>query len=213
MTNKAIFKDYYFSNKGILYKTFETNINKCHYIYDIYWGEPEIIFEGGNGKNNYSLAVSIIPQRKNYPNSRIYLHKKLGLNNKNIFEVVVAHEIGHLFLHDVIGINHQMTNSYMKESETEIWADYFAYSFFKKFREINAIEEFYSIMKETSDFQMQLYNLDVTEYKESTYYNKIKNVKLLDDKINMEMTNPYSVLNQIINAIEITLDEIGDLFK
>ena len=209
-----IFKDYYFNNKGLFYKTFETNINKCHYTYDIYWGDPKIIFGSGNGTgNNYSLAVSIIPQRKDYPNSRIYLHEKLELKNKNVFEVVVAHEIGHLFLHDVIGINHQMTIDYMEESETEIWADYFAYKYFKKYRKINTIEQFFNIMEEASYFQMELYNLNSIEYKEYTYYKKIEKIKLLNDKIDSEINNPDSKLNQIVSAIDITLDDIGDLFK
>jgi hypothetical protein len=51
------------------------------------------------------LAATVIPRRHNYPNPRIFLHEKLEKKYKNEFEAVIAHEIGHVWLHDFVGFN------------------------------------------------------------------------------------------------------------
>jgi Zn-dependent protease with chaperone function len=124
MLYNELFKDYYLSNRGKKYKSFSIAINRYHYKYDIYWGDPNIIFDKATINVLLPLAVTVIPHRFNYPNPRIFLHEKLEVKN-DAFEVVVAHEIGHLWLHDIIGINNPSTTNCMNESDSEKWADYF----------------------------------------------------------------------------------------
>jgi hypothetical protein len=76
VTKNDLFRDYYFNNKGTLYKSFDININNFHHSYDIYWGNPDIIFNNDGYTIYHPLAVTQIPQRKNYPNQRIFLHEK-----------------------------------------------------------------------------------------------------------------------------------------
>jgi len=153
-----IFKEYYFNNKGIIYKSFAIKINDYQYNYDIYWGDPNIIFDKETQIENLPLAVTIIPHRKYYPNARIYLHKEIEEKNK-AFEVVVAHEIGHLWLHDIVGFNNPYTNNIMNEYESEKWADYFSYCFFKKYRNVDNIESFIIKLEEVNKIQIKIYDL------------------------------------------------------
>jgi hypothetical protein len=209
ISHKDIFKDYYFNNKGILFKTFEININTFHYNYDIYWGDPNIIFDKKTLTETFPLAVTIMPHRYNYPNSRIFLHEKLGKDNNNVFELVIMHEIGHLWLHDIIGFNNPSSNNTMRENESELWADYFACNFFLKYRNTNNIEEIYKIFKDANNLQNKIYNLEPN--KNMKYTNtKIENLKLLEKEC-LESKN--EIIIHMINAKEITLNNLGDIFK
>lgn len=202
-----------FNNKGIFFKSFEININNFHSSYDIYWGDPIEIFDKKTLKETFPLAVTVIPHRNNYQNPRIFLHDKLEKKYNNAFEMIIAHEIGHLWLHDVVGFNHPMTRNFMNEYDSEIWADYFAYSFFAKYRNINSLEKFNKIIKKASNLQIQIYNLDPKQHMENVNKKKIENLKILDDKVKMELKNRNLKMIQMIKAIEITLNSLGDLFK
>lgn len=208
-----LFKEYYFNNEGTLFKSFEISINTFNYSYSIYWGDPDIIFDGKTLRETYPLAVTIIPQRNNYPNPRIYLHEKLETKYNNAFEVVVAHEIGHLWLHDIVGINNPSTSNYMSEKESEIWADYFAFSYFVKYRNINCLEDFSKVLEEASRLQVEIYNLDPGQHMESTFINRMNDLKLLEENISIRIENEKSFMAQMKNAIEITLSALGDIFN
>jgi hypothetical protein len=210
-TYKDLFKDYYFKNKGTLFKSFEISINNFHYSYDIYWGDPNIIFDEITLKNTFPLAVTIIPHRYNYPNSRIFLHEKLETKYKNVFEMVIAHEIGHLWLHDIVGFNNPHTSSYMSENDSEIWADYFSYCFFVKYKFINCLEDFNKILEEAHDLQTKLYDI-YPQQKKELFYNRIEKIQLLDKKIN-SIENNNTEINRMVNTIKITLNALGDIFK
>jgi hypothetical protein len=208
-----LFSDYYFNNKGTLYKSFEISINNFHGSYDIYWGDPNVIFDKRSLKEKFPLAVTTIPHRYNYPNPRIFLHEKLENMFNNIFEVVIAHEIGHIWLHDIIGFNNPSTNNVMKENESEIWADYFSYSYFIKYRNINCLVNFIKILEETSNFQIKLYNLSPEQHMEFTFTRKIESLKLLEENINYGFKVGNQITIQMINTIEMTLNALGDIFN
>lgn len=206
-----LFKDYYFNNKGILYKSFEININDFHGSYDIYWGDPNIIFDDKSSKESFPLAVTTISNIVNYPKPRIFIHNKLEKEYKNVFEMIIAHEIGHLWLHDIVGLT-QQKKCYMNEKVAEIWADYFSYKYFIKYRNIYKLNQFVEIFKEVSSFQLELYNLAPNIYMEYTFNQKVKKLKLLDENNISKLENDDQVIIQMENAIEITLNALGDIF-
>lgn len=208
-----LFKDYYFNNKGIFFKTFEININNINNRYEIYWGDPDIIFDRISLKEKYPLALTIIPRKKNAPHPRIFLHEKLEKKFTNSFEMVIAHEIGHLWLHDVVGVNHPMTNNSMEEYETEIWSDYFAYEFFVKYRNVYSLEIFNKIIEEAINLQMYIYNLNPEQYMKYVYTERVENLKILDNKVKIGVGNRDQTMIQMLKAIEITLYSLGDVFK
>ncbi len=212
-SHNDLFKDYYFNNKGILFKSFEINISKFHSRYDIYWGDPNIIFDVRTLTKTFPLAVTTIPHRYNYPKSRIFLHEKLRRKYDNVFELVIAHEIGHLWLHDIVGFNNPSTSSFMKEDESEIWADYFSYSFFIKYRNITCFENFIKILEEAGNLQIKIYDLDPKQHMEFTFAGKTDNLRLKEERINFEYKNGNPTIIQMKNAIEITLNALGDIFK
>jgi len=124
---KEQFRDYFVNNKGTLYKKLYIHMGTRSYMCDIYWGDPKIIFYVDSVKDNLPLAMTVLSKIAGTYNPRIYLHDKLELKYNSIFEMVVLHEIGHLWLIDIIGIGNQLT-----PNESEVWADYFAYRFFVK---------------------------------------------------------------------------------
>lgn len=209
-SQKDLFKDYYFNNKGTIYKSFEIKINSFNYNYDIYWGDPNIIFDKKNLRETFPLAVTTIPHRNNYPNPRIYLHEKLEKKYNDIFEMVIAHEIGHLWLHDVVGFNNPSTNYFMEEKESEIWADFFSYCFFVKYRKIDNLDKFNKILEKANNLQIEIYNLKPEQYIKLTLTKKIECLKILKEKINL-VENPK--ITHMKKAIEISLNSLGDIFK
>jgi hypothetical protein len=208
-----LFKDYYFNNKGILFKSFELNINNINNSYDIYWGDPNIIFDRKTLISTFPLAVTIIPKRLNYPNPRIFLHDKLDKNIINVFEMVITHEIGHIWLHDIVGFNNLSTSYYMDENESEVWADYFSYYFFKRYRNIDCLNKYQKILEEVSELQIKIYYFDPKLSIEVTLTNKMDKLKILEDKIKLQLLEDNSFTNQMIEAINITLKTMGDIFK
>ena len=212
-SHRELFKNYYLSNKGILFKSFEINISNFHYRYDIYWGDPNVIFDARARTKTFPLAITTIPHRYGYPNPRIYLHERLDRNYGNVFELVIAHEIGHLWLHDIVGFNNPSTGNFMNEEQSEIWADYFSYSFFVKHRNITSLDSFGRILEDASNLQLEIYDLDPKQHMELTYTRKMENLRLREEKNNLEYENGNPVIIQIRNAVEITLNALGDIFK
>ena len=208
-----LFKDYYFNKKGTFLKSFEIKIGNFHSGYDIYWGDPIAIFEKKTLKESFPLAVTVIPHRNIVQNPRIFLHEKIEAKYKKSFEMIVAHEIGHIWLHDVVGFNHPMTGNFITEYKSEIWADYFAYSFFVRYRNIICLEKFNKIIEEVINLQIQIYNLDPKQHLEYVDNKRIENLKVLDDNVKMEIKNRKPKMIQMINAIEITLNSLGDVFQ
>jgi hypothetical protein len=210
---KDSFRDYYLNNKGILFKSFEINISDFHYRYDIYWGDPNVIFDARALAEDFPLAVTTIPHRYNHPNPRIFLHEKLEKKHNSVFELVIAHEIGHLWLHDIVGFNNLSTSSFMNERESEIWADYFSYSYFAKHRHISSLDGFAKILKEASDFQLQIYDLDPKLHMEITFIRKMEKLKAKIEEIELKYKKGNPTIIHLKNAIEITLNALGDIFK
>ena len=207
-----LFKDYYFNNKGTFLKSFEIEINSFHVSYDIYWGDPIVIFDKKTLKESFPLAVTVIPQRNIVQNPRIFLHEKVEEKYGKSFEMIVAHEIGHIWLHDIVGFNHPMTGNSMTEYESDIWADYFTYSYFIRYRNITCLEKFKKIIKDVINLQMQIFNLDPKQHMEYAYNERIKNLKGLDDDVKMKIKNRKQKIMQMTNAIEISLNSLGDIF-
>lgn len=212
ISQKALFTDYYLNNKGTFFKSFKIIIGSYQYNYDIYWGDPNIIFEKRDLRRTCPLAISIIPHRYGYPNSRIFLYEKLEAKYKNVFEVVVAHEVGHLWLHDIVGFNNPSTTNNMNEEDSEMWSDYFAYSFFQKYRNTNNLENFSKIIEEASRFQMRIYNLLPEKFVEPTFTRKILKLKQLEGIMKVNKKVGTALFTHMENAMEITLNSLGDIF-
>ena len=206
-----IFRDYYYTNKGRLYKSFDININSFQQEYDIYWGDPEIIFDDKTRKNSSPLAVKIMPTRVNAPNPRIFIHEGLTQEHGNVFELVVTHEIGHLWLDDVVGLTRPSAKFYVDPIRAEAWADYFAYTYFRKYRDLNDLDVFCSIMRETGRVQSLLYHREPAVTLKGMD-EKISELKNLNQSIKDGLAVKNPVFSQIAEAIEITLDSVGDIF-
>jgi Zn-dependent peptidase ImmA (M78 family) len=123
----------------------------------------------------------------------------------------VAHEIGHLWLDDVVGLTRPTAEFYVDELRAEAWADYFAYNFFRKYRALTDINDFYSILRESGIIQSQLYHREPTEISKGME-EKIDELKNLNQAILNGLAAQNPVLIQITEAIEITLDAVGDIF-
>jgi len=199
-TQSDRFREYYYGNKGTKYKSFEFRINNSHQEYDIYWGDPNVIFDEKTRMNGSPLAVRIMPTRLNAPNPRIFIHEKLTQEHNDIFELVVAHEIGHLWLDDVVGLSRPTAEFYINNQQAEIWADYFAYSFFKKYRSMESLEEFGYVLKEAGNLQSQLYNSDPDRIEQATN-ERIADLHELEKGIEKDLKDN----NQIIIMIRISI--------
>ena len=206
-----IFRDYYYTDRGKLYKSFDIKIGSFQEKYDIYWGEPEIIFDDNTRKYSFPLAVRVLPTRLHTPNPRIFVHDELTQEHRAVFELVVAHEIGHLWLDDVVGITRPTADFYVDAIRAEAWADYFAFCFFRKYRDLVDIETFCTIMKDAVRIQSQLYNRE-TAVNLKGMDEKISELKSLHQSIKDGLAAKNPVFCQISDAIKITLNAIGDMF-
>jgi len=209
--NKSrLFNDYYINNNGTLYKEFEININNSRKIFDIYWGDPNIIFD----KNEclpYPLAFIKFPKYVHEPNTRIYLHEKIDKKYTTAFEFILAHEIGHFCLFDIFGINHPRGNIFLDERNTEIWADFFAYKYFIKYRNINNLENFEKILIEVDNLQNIIYGITPDVCNEYSFTNKIKDLKLLIDKIKIDCNNGEQNILLMLDTFDEILIQIKEL--
>jgi hypothetical protein len=210
-SNKESFKEYYKNNRGIFYKKFEERINNENIIFDIYWGDPNIIFDK-QILGLYPMAFIKFPRWKNDPNTRIYLHEKLEKKNAKAFEYVLAHEIGHFWLFNILGINHPKTTFRLGERETEEWADYFAYRFFVKYRNMNKLEQLEEVLKEVENFQRSIYNMDPDIYYKFSFVDKIKDLNILENKIQIAYNNGDQIIIQMLDTLELILNLVKELF-
>jgi hypothetical protein len=212
-SHEDLFREYYHGNSGRLYKSFQLEIGNHKYKYDIYWGDPKVIFDSRSIADKYPLAVTAIPHRYPSPNPRVFLHEELEEKYGNAFEFVVTHEIGHLWLHDIIGFNNPSTENLMNESDSEIWADYFAYSFFLKYRQTAGLDAFEKVLKEASDIQLKMYKLDPERHIEFTFIRKLDNLKRHKEGIELQCEKGNQIYIHMKNATEITLNALGDIFE
>ena len=205
------FKKYYFANGGKLFKSIQLIVKNHKYDYDIYWGKPEIIFDLHSVEAFLPLAITTIPHRYNYPNPRIYIHESISKDERT-FEMIVAHEIGHLWLHDIVGFNNPSTSLYMTTEESEKWADYFSFCYLTKFRIGMNIETFVSLLEEASQLQMQIYNTEETD-SHVNFPKKVMIFKLFEQSIrqNLELKNQF--VTEMKERIDITVECIGDIFN
>jgi hypothetical protein len=211
-SHQDLFRAYYFGNKGTLFRHFEIAIGDFHYRYDIYWGDPSIIFDPGALEEKFPLAVTTIPQRAHYPDTRIYLHERLERKHTCVFELVIAHEIGHLWLHDIVGFNNLLTNSRMSESDSEVWADYFSYCYFVKYRTLSCVDDFAQALKEASNLQMAVYNLDPKSHVELTFTRKMERLRAKIEEVDLGCREGDHIAIHMKNAVDTTLDALGDIF-
>ncbi len=211
-SHEGQFRDYYFHNKGTLFRSFEITINDFHYSYDIYWGDPNVIFAPRALAQEFPLAVTTIPRRYHYPNPRIFLHDKLERKYDRVFELVIAHEIGHLWLHDIVGFNNPATSDRMSEEDSEVWADYFSYSFFVSYRGVYSLDDFAPVLEGASNLQLQIYDLDPQVHRELTFTKKMEKLTLQAKSIEVECNRGNQVAIHMKNAAAVTLKALGDIF-
>lgn len=212
-THEAAFRDYYLSNKGRLFRSFEIRIGDHRYHYDIYWGDPNIVFSPQVRKDTFPLAVTTIPRRMGYPDPRIFLHDMLNEKHGAVFETVVAHEIGHLWLHDVVGINHPRTASRMEETEAEHWADHFSYCFFRKYRDLTAPEGFAGLLIDAAELQARFYGIDQKEAESLGLKERPKDFVKFEKLLAVQLDSQDPMCVQMRSAAETTLCALGDVFN
>jgi len=206
----TLFKEYYLNNKGKLFKHFEIIINKSEKPFDIYWGDPDIIFEKSLDVP-YPLAFIKFPQWAHEPNTRIYLHEKIDLKYSTALEYILAHEIGHFCLFDIFGINHPKGNDFLNVMETEIWADYFAYLYFIKFGNINNLEQLENILLEVDNLQNILYRIPSYDFIKYSYINKMKYLVEFKNKIEIALNNNVENTHLMIKTFDEILMQINKL--
>lgn len=211
-SHQDLFRAYYSCNKGTLFRHFEIAIGDFHYRYDIYWGDPSVIFDSVALETKFPLAVTTIPQRAHYPDTRIYLHEGLQRKHTRVFELVIAHEIGHLWLHDIVGVNNRLTSTWLSESESEVWADYFSYCYFVKYKNLSCLDDFALTLKETSNLQMALYDLDPKSHVELTFTKKMASLRAKIAEVDLGGREGDHVAIHMKYTIDTTLDALGDIF-
>ena len=201
------FYEYYKNNGGILFKKYEIYINNTTSIFDVYWGDPNIIFNQFSNEP-YPLAFIKFPKWKHEPNTRIYLHKNIEINNEVAFEFILAHEIGHFCLFDIFGINHPKGNIFLDVHDTEIWADYFAFLYFIKYRNINNLEQLKISLLEVDNLRNNIYNIIPND--EYSFANKTKYLELFLEKIKL-FSNDDKNISLMLVTFEDILNQIGKL--
>ena len=153
-SRQALFNDYYHNKKGIWYKTIDVFLDERHLVYEFYWADPKIVFYDRD--DLYPLAKTLILAPSSIINRRIYLHENLTRKYKKVFEYVVTHEIGHLWLFDILGIHHEFQGD-----ELEAWADLFSLFFFVRYRKITELTQFNKILDNAVAVLAKLYKVPV----------------------------------------------------
>jgi len=204
------FNEYYMNNKGIFYKHYDININNTKKSFDIYWGDPDIIF-GKSLNVPYPLAFIKFPKWAHEPDTRIYLHEKIELKYSIAFEYILSHEIGHFCLFDIFGINHPMGDIYLNEIETEIWADYFSYLYFRKYRGIIDIEQLEKIFIEIDNLQNLIYNIPSIDFNKYSFINKMEYLRDFPKNIESAIKNNDQNTHLMLNIFDKLLIQINEL--
>jgi len=204
------FKDCYRNNKGTLYRHYEITVNNSIKPFDVYLGDPDIIFRKSID-NPYPLAFIKFPKWANEPDTRIYLHEKIELKYSRAFEYILAHEIGHFCLFDIFGINHPKGNIFLNVFETEVWADYFAYLYFNKYKNIHTIEELESIFLEIDNLQYYLYDILTNDICQYSYTNKLKHLKEFSAKIEIAISNNDKNTGLMLKIFDEILVQVNEL--
>ena len=207
MYNKS-FEEYYKNSKGTFYKQYEIIVNNTKKFFDIYWGDPNIIF-GKSIDVPYPLAFIKFPQWASEPDTRIYLHDKIEIKYNTAFEYILSHEIGHFCLFDIFGINHPKGNIFLNVNDTEVWADYFAYLYFKKYRNINNIEQLNNILLEVDNLQNLLYNIPSADLNKYSHTNKMKYLNEFSNKIETDINNKN--IHLMLNTFDEILIQLNEL--
>jgi hypothetical protein len=193
-------------NNSIFYKQIKLFLEPRSFIFDIYWADPRSIFKE-EIIDRLPLASTVFPNGNNIPNPRIYLHTNLTIEYKSVFEAVIAHEIGHLWLYDIIHVHNQLT-----PDEREVWADYFAFYFFAKYRNITDLEQFSQILNEVLLFQGKIYNIPPSSF-DSVFGRKAEDINALVENIQLEYSKGDLYNYQIAITIEPILNSLGDIFN
>jgi len=214
MSNKLKYKnpfdEYYRNNKGIFYKSFETNINNIHNIYDIYWGNPEFIFYNQDIKDQ-PLALTQFSRWMHDPNTRIYLHEKIEKKYNNAFDFILTHEIGHIWLRDVLGINHPRGHVFI--DNTESWADYFAYIFFQRYRNITNLEQFKNILLDCDNLCKNIYSISHDTPEKFSFVDRIQGLVNLTERIQNEITTNTQQIQHILYSLDLFFPFIIDILN
>ena len=195
-----------------IYKTVTLEINDWKRSYTVYWGEPEDIFNEKDIERIHPLAITIIPKRLNLPDTHISLHNRLkdfpGLG----FEFVIAHELGHIWLHDVLGFNFNINSPSIGEFDSEVYADFFAYSFFKNYRGIKTVTDLKPIFDEIFNIQTQTYTNLSLKPLEDYYIDRLNYLSDHDSKFTLALKNKDTKTLQIEQGLELTINSLGQLF-
>ena len=211
LANHDRFKEFYLNNEGKIYKSIELCIGNRRYSYDIRWGDPKTIFDPRSLQKDFPLAVTVIPHRKGYPNPCIFLHEMLDEKYGSTFEMIVAHELGHLWLHDVVGFNNPNTTTTMDESQSEHWADYFSYCFFRKYRNSTCLDDFTKVLAAAARLQIQFYGLDSVRASAPIFNRRVKDLELFDKCLQAQLSDQEPISIHMCDAIEVTLTALGDI--
>lgn len=202
-----IFNDYWHSDGGTFYKKIEFSIDNCSFASDIYWADPNIIFHDIAVDKYLPLAKTVIPVYTNHPYPRIFVHHNLTRKYKDIFEYVVTHEIGHLWLYEILGTKAEFTGH-----ELEAWADLFSCIFFMKYRNVEDLDQFNKTLNYSVNIQGKLYKLPL-EGGIHNYDKKKEEIEALVAKSEASRLSDNPRIFLIANSIEPTLDAMGDIFK
>jgi len=205
----SLFKDYYKGNKGTFYRHYEITVNNKSRPFDVYFGDPDIIF-GKSIDSPYPLAFIKFPKWASEPDTRIYLHEKMKSIYPTAFEYILAHEIGHFCLFDIFGINHPKGFASLNEFRTEVWADYFAYLYFSKYRNIRIIGELENVLSEIDNLQCYLYNIPSSDFCKYSYINKMKYLEEFYAGLKID-NNDHENTHLMLNVFDEVLLQVNEL--
>jgi hypothetical protein len=204
------FEDYYKNNKGIFYKTFEITINNISTVFDAYWGNPNIIFDN-RLLQYHPLATKIFPKWQTDPEIRIYIHEGVEKNYTNAFEFILAHEIGHIWQYSILGINNPRGHVYLRDQERETWADYFAYKYFVKYRNINTFEQFISVLNDCDTLLKIIYNITPDISSNNSFVYRLQFLETLDKKFQIGYSKEDNDIVKVFYSLELMLSLLKEL--
>ena len=126
--------------------------------------------------------------------------------------MIVSHEIGHMWLNDIVGLTRQKSNFMIDAFEAEVYADFFSFRFFLMYRGIRTLNQFSAIIDEASACIRNVYELDIVPgpdlllaQKKEAFAAFVKNWDA-----GIERGNVFNL--QVDSAIDLSLCALGDLF-